>query len=84
MREESVMPSERELIPYRAVKGVAVAGRCSKCRCPFQVPLAFDSEKAVKRAHRRLIAKFDQHTCDSENQSIARIVKRHQPKRIKP
>jgi hypothetical protein len=43
-----------------------MAGRCSKCHRPFEVPLGADSKAAVERAHRRLMQKFDQHKCGGD------------------
>ena len=67
-------PSEldRELIPFRVARGIAVAGRCSKCHRPFEVPLVVESKSAVDRAHTRLMQQFDQHTCNEDaNQALS-------------
>ena len=65
------MASDRELVPFRVARDVAIAGRCSKCHHPFEVPLAVESKAAVDRAHRRLMQQFERHACREDANQVA-------------
>ena len=70
------MKPERILVPFRTARDIPIAGRCSQCHRPFEVPLAMESKRSVDRAHRRLMAQFNDHACNEDaNQAAFRVVR---------
>ncbi len=75
------MQSDRKLVPSRVAKRHTCGGTLLAGNRPFRVPLAFESQTAVNRAHRKLMTKFNEHICNEDADRAAKAVastgKRH-------
>ena len=57
-------PRKRRLIASKVVYGTTAAGRCSVCHQAFEVQIG--EHEALSGANERLMADFEQHTCDED------------------